>query len=57
MAKFLSERKNYFSFFNAEYMPWIFFYYLLKNIIKLKDMEIILFTSLDMHVSRLTDST
>lgn len=26
--------------------------YLLKNIIKLKDMEIILFTSLDMHVSR-----
>lgn len=29
-----------------------FFYYLLKNIIKLKDMEIILFTSLDMHVSR-----
>lgn len=57
MAKFLSERKNYFSFFYAEYMPWIFFYYLLKNIIKLKDMEIILFTSLDMHVSRWTDSS
>lgn len=31
--------------------------YLLKNIIKLKDMEIILFTSLDMHVSRWTDSS
>lgn len=38
-------------------MPWILFYYLLKNIIKLKDMEIILFTSLDMHVSRWTDSS
>lgn len=47
------QKEKLMSFFLMQSICQEFFvYYLLKNIIKLKDLEIILFTSLDMHVSR-----